>query len=260
MKLAILSTTLAVGVAYGQGSNSGWEPAGPNDFRGPCPMMNTLANHGFLPHDGRNITKANAVHALSAGLNFDPALASLMWDQAIIANPEPNATFFTLDNLNRHNVLEHDASLSRVDDFFGNNHAFDQATFDETRVWWTGPVLDANMLANGKLARQLGSKAKNPEYTFTANTEQFSLGEVGAPIIVFGDLESATVEKNLIDFFFENERLPVELGWTKKENAVTLEDIMRITGIVGEATNLLTTPKEAPAARRRRDLHSGLGL
>jgi hypothetical protein len=58
----------------------------------------------------------------------------------------------------------------------------------------------------------------------------------------------------------ENERLPVELGWTKKENAVTLEDIMRITGIVGEATNLLTTPKEAPVARRRRDLHSGRGL
>ncbi|OBT76930.1 hypothetical protein VF21_04139 [Pseudogymnoascus sp. 05NY08] len=260
MKLAILSTTLAVGVAYGQGSNSGWKPAGPNDFRGPCPMMNTLANHGFLPHDGRNITKANAVHALSAGLNFDPALASLMWDQAIIANPEPNATFFTLDNLNRHNVLEHDASLSRVDDFFGNNHAFDQATFDETRVWWTGPVLDANMLANGKLARQLASKAKNPEYTFTEHTEQFSLGEVGAPIIVFGDLESATVEKKLIDFFFENERLPVALGWTKKENAVTLEDITRITGIVGEATSLLTTPKEAPAARRRWDLHSGRGL
>lgn len=58
------------------------------------------------------------------------------------------------------------------------------------------------MLANGKLARQLASKAKNPEYTFTAQTEQFSLGEVGAPIIVFGDLESATVEKKLIDFFF----------------------------------------------------------
>jgi hypothetical protein len=58
----------------------------------------------------------------------------------------------------------------------------------------------------------------------------------------------------------ENERLPVELGWTKKENAVTLEDIMRITGIVGEATNLLTTHKEAPVARRRRDLHSGRGL
>lgn len=89
-----------------------------------------------------------------------------------------------------------------MDDFFGNNHAFDQETFDETRLWWTGPVLDANMLANGKLARQLASKSKNPEYTFTKNTEQFSLGEIGAPIVAFGDFESATVEKNLVDFFF----------------------------------------------------------
>ena len=59
-------------------------------------MMNTLANHGFLPHDGRNITKANAVHALGSALNFEEGLAELMWEQAIIANPEPNATFFTL--------------------------------------------------------------------------------------------------------------------------------------------------------------------
>lgn len=39
---------------------------------------------------------------------------------------------------------------------------------------------------------------------------------------------------------------------------MTLEDIMRITGIVGDATNLLTTPKNATVARRRRDVHSGL--
>lgn len=59
-------------------------------------MMNTLANHAFIPHDGRNITKENAIKGLGEGLNFGEALASLMWDQAIIANPEPNATFFTL--------------------------------------------------------------------------------------------------------------------------------------------------------------------
>jgi hypothetical protein len=40
---------------------------------------------------------------------------------------------------------------------------------------------------------------------------------------------------------------------------VTLEDITRITGIVADATSLLTSPKEAPEARRR-DLHSGRGL
>lgn len=68
-----------------------------NDLvRGPCPMMNTLANHGFLQRDGRNITRENAVNALREGLNFNPTLSNIMFDQAIIANPEPNATYFTL--------------------------------------------------------------------------------------------------------------------------------------------------------------------
>lgn len=79
--------------------------------RGPCPMMNTLANHGFIPRNGDNLTRENVVHGLTTGLNFDPAVANLMWEQAIFINPTPNATFFTLDQLNVHNVLEHDASL-----------------------------------------------------------------------------------------------------------------------------------------------------
>lgn len=59
-------------------------------------MMNTLANHGFLQRDGRNITRENAIKALADGLNFNPTLSNIMFDQAIIANPEPNATYFTL--------------------------------------------------------------------------------------------------------------------------------------------------------------------
>lgn len=58
------------------------------------------------------------------------------------------------------------------------------------------------MLANGKVARQIVSKAYNPTYTFTSTTEGFSLGEVAAPIIVFGDHASATVNRNLVEYFF----------------------------------------------------------
>jgi hypothetical protein len=59
-------------------------------------MMNTLANHGYLPRDGRGITREVVVSAMGGALNFSPDLAVIMFDQAIIANPEPNATFFTL--------------------------------------------------------------------------------------------------------------------------------------------------------------------
>lgn len=58
------------------------------------------------------------------------------------------------------------------------------------------------MLANSKIFRQLESKSANPNYTFTSTTEQFSLGEVAAPIIVFGDHASATVNRSLVTYFF----------------------------------------------------------
>jgi hypothetical protein len=63
-------------------------------------------------------------------------------------------------------------------------------------------MLTAQMLANSKIARQVTSRAYNPNYTFTAKTEQFSLGEVAAPVIVFGDIPSGTVNRTLVEYFF----------------------------------------------------------
>lgn len=74
-------------------------------------MLNALANHGYLPHDGKGITVNKTVDALKSALNFDPVLSSSLFEFAATTNPIPNATFFDLDHLSRHNILEHDASL-----------------------------------------------------------------------------------------------------------------------------------------------------
>lgn len=58
------------------------------------------------------------------------------------------------------------------------------------------------MLANSKLARQIESRAFNPTYTFTSDMEDFSIGEVAAPIIAFGDVETGTVDRELVEYFF----------------------------------------------------------
>ncbi|KAF2675699.1 Cloroperoxidase [Lentithecium fluviatile CBS 122367] len=238
-------------------STSEWKPPGPDDFRGPCPMLNTLANHGFLPRDGRNITEHNAVYALSNALNFNATFAAQMWAAGVVVNPEPNATFFTLEQLSRHNVLEHDASLSRSDAFFGSNIAFNETIFNETRKFWTAPTVDMDMLANAKLARQVESRAFNPTYTFTQKAEGFSRGEVSSFVVMFGDMEAGTANRSLVEFFFENEKLPAELGWVKP--AVTLEnaDIRKIDDMLVKALTLLTDSGTAPAASRR-DPHFGV--
>ncbi|KAI1807486.1 Cloroperoxidase [Daldinia bambusicola] len=220
-------------------------------------MLNTLSNHNFLPHDGRNITKDKVVGAMTSALNFNETLGALMFQMAIVANPEPNATFFTLDQLNVHNVLEHDGSLSRTDAFFGSNHIFNETIFNETKVYWTSEILDANMLANSKIARQLNSKAFNPTYRFTSSVESFSLGEISAPIVAFGDLQAVTVNRTLVEYFFENERFPTELGWSTRKEVVNIEDILRLSQAISDASSLITTDKKVVSTQRR-DLHSGL--
>ena len=77
-------------------------------------MLNTLANHGFLPHDGKDITEDRIVMVLNNSLNLDEELSQFLFKEALTTNPDPNATTFSLNDLSRHNILEHDASLRCV--------------------------------------------------------------------------------------------------------------------------------------------------
>lgn len=79
---------------------------------------------------------------------------------------------------------------------------FDQTIFERTKAYWTAETLTPQMLANSKMLRQIESRAFNPDYTFSAMNEEFSLGEAAAPIIVFGDLETGRVNKSLAVYLF----------------------------------------------------------
>ena len=112
------------------GSIKGWEPAGPGDgkhtsflicrtrlimwtARGPCPGLNTLANHHYLPHDGRDITLQKLGDAMLEGFNVNRGDARLLFTQAARTNPRYpfERDSFDLDTLGREGVLEHDISL-----------------------------------------------------------------------------------------------------------------------------------------------------
>jgi hypothetical protein len=74
-------------------------------------MLNTLANHGILPHSGKNISEDIVTKALMEGVNFTPQLAQFLFVFAHLTNPNQNSTTFDLNHLGIHNILEHDASL-----------------------------------------------------------------------------------------------------------------------------------------------------
>lgn len=93
-------------------------------------MMNALANHSILPHNGKGITKPMIVDVLTKSINLSSGIATVFAAGALKTNPSPGADSFDLDQLAKHGVIEHDVSLSRNDVAFGDNHSFDRSVWD----------------------------------------------------------------------------------------------------------------------------------
>lgn len=74
-------------------------------------MLNALANHGYLPRSGKNISEESTVHALVSILNIQSDVAEGLFKNALTTVPDEKATTFSLTDLSRHNIIEHDASL-----------------------------------------------------------------------------------------------------------------------------------------------------
>ncbi|KAI1488734.1 Chloroperoxidase [Biscogniauxia mediterranea] len=260
MKLTNLLATAALSST--RAAAYSWAPAGPGDVRAPCPMLNTLANHGILPHDGKDITVNKTIDALSV-LNMDSELATLLHEQAITTNPTPNATTFSLDNLGRHNILEHDGSFSRPDFYFGDVYLFNETIFNETKAYWTGDMVDVQMAANARLARMRTSRETNPTYSLSELGSIFSAGEAAAYLLVLGDNTTAAVApKARIEYLFEKERLPFELGWKKPVSPISFELLSSVMDRIYNATfgdilvtNTTLTRRGALDGSRRLRIH-----
>ncbi|KAI8885773.1 Cloroperoxidase [Backusella circina FSU 941] len=96
-----------------------------SDLRSPCPVVNTLANHGFISRDGRQV-KYNDLYNAAIQLGLSPlALISVLkvaynglnepkpGDHFVRQFIQPNT--LDLDRLGVFSVLEHDVSLTRQD-------------------------------------------------------------------------------------------------------------------------------------------------
>jgi len=95
-----------------------WKAPGPGDSRSPCPMLNTLANHGVLPRDGKGITKEMLgdafVNVLGCSTVFGRGFAKVAYNKFV---KDPNGKL-SLDMLTlpfENGGIEHFASLSRPD-------------------------------------------------------------------------------------------------------------------------------------------------
>ncbi|KAK1215410.1 hypothetical protein PQX77_021985 [Marasmius sp. AFHP31] len=115
-----------------------YSPPGEGDVRSVCPALNTMANHGYIPRDGRNLTFLTILYGLKECYGLSTPLAIVLVvggffligrydffslpftvpDQLAISNPDGSKSqpgVIDLKLVGLHGGVEHNASLVHAD-------------------------------------------------------------------------------------------------------------------------------------------------
>jgi hypothetical protein len=214
---------LAQGLEVGEYSRpsgaqvSGFVGATTPFVRSPCPALNTLANHGYLPRDGRNITRDMLKTAIKSVYNIGEEVATTL------ANGAP--ALLSLSDLSLHDLIEHDASLAHADSYYKN----DPAALDATL--WADLLSRAKdgkfgvvELAGARKNRMELCKAKPVGCDFGAKQRFIALGESTLVLRAMGGNNDESCSVEFATSFFVDERLPT--GYTKPPTPITLPQVL----------------------------------
>ncbi|KAJ6578680.1 Chloroperoxidase [Mycena vulgaris] len=235
---AVVTDTLAFGAPSWEEHQ--WIAPNATDSRSPCPGLNTLANHGYLPRNGRNITIPMILDAAMDAyhLQADTILSGAKF--GLLSGSAP--TTLDLDALKLHNLLETDASLSCSDFGVGDNLHFNETIF--TTLANSNPGVDyynTTSAAQVQDARLADSIAINPNVTNTAKDFFFRTGTSAIYLSVMGNPLTGVAPKKFVQIFFREERLPIAEGWKRSETLITSGTMSAIVeSIVGTSKGLPT--------------------
>jgi len=204
------------------------------DVRSPCPALNTLANHGHLPRNGKAITPEMFSTAIENVYNFDTVLGYLFGHLAIPAVANNSLTTYTLDldHLNLHDGIEHDASLSRNDFIQGDNHSFQPKLLEALLADAEGDFITAESLAKARSRREKDSLAAGSPALTTKSTT-LAYGESALILQALGIPDASgnfKVPKASIQKWFGEEKLPD--GYTKPAKSISLTSTASLSSTI----------------------------
>ncbi|KAI9148920.1 Chloroperoxidase [Paramyrothecium foliicola] len=208
------------------------------DSRSPCPLLNSLANHGYLPRDGRNITVPDLGNAINAALNWSTELGTFPGSRALALL---GVSVIDLEDLSdRPTGLEHVASLSRADDSDKILPSRVLRVFEDSS--------DPKFIT----PKSLGASRKRLQDAsppLTATVQNVAMGE-SALLIMMSALNTVPAStdagvdyanfkgrKDLAYVLLTQHRLPYELGWKPSSRLVALADFVPFSAAVTAAYN-----------------------
>jgi len=178
-------------------------------------------------------------------------------------------TEFDLSVLAIPHSIEHDGSLTREDKGYmggtGDNVDFNQTILDDTLAIWGGAThIDFQLSETARLRRFEQQAAIDDPMWFQENdggslTEHgFFQSTMSDPLA--GDPSVGNARSDWIQYWWENQRLPTDIGWVKPTTVISQTQIASITNACQSASTIPATTtaavkvrrEDAPAARVRR--------
>ena len=223
-------------------SYNNWSPAGQDDSRSPCPGLNSLANHGILPHSGKDLTVKMLTDAMQQVFNIGFDLRTILAVGGVFASPTAltNGTM-NLDDLDKHDFIEHDGSLSRAPfHVAGDDHTFRQDIFDQVLSFFSNDTNATTSIDEASKAHlhRVQVDSKSPDFSYGSKQTFLALGETALYLMALGDPTTGTGPLDYVRILFEQERIPYNEGWrtpkTEIELANTLAMVNKIAASNGE--------------------------
>ncbi|KAG6832014.1 hypothetical protein H0H92_006050 [Tricholoma furcatifolium] len=146
------------------GKSYKWCPAGAGDSRSPCPALNTMANHGYLPRSGKNLSVWDLVFGLKACYSLSTPLALFLSFGGFALLRRFPFTRIDLEQIGEHGKVEHDASLVHDDTPYGQKYApikieprLVDALIADAHHKGAAALMDANDVAKARVRREKAS-------------------------------------------------------------------------------------------------------
>ncbi|KAJ7595404.1 hypothetical protein C8J56DRAFT_1159892 [Mycena floridula] len=229
---------------------------GPNDQRGPCPAMNTLANHGYIPRNGVATFEQMTIAQMEAfNLERDFAANIAATNMMTRGNPFANKLSmgresplvphipFHLDGpglpggTGKHGRFEGDGSLSREDANLGNNKDFQDILFDRMllqlgKFGGNGPngnntVLNVDVMTAIEKEIFAREQAANPKFEIPANRLNGISIQTSFVLNIFANGTNQQIDMLTFGSFFRNESFPP--NWYRAPSP----QFANVTGAVG---------------------------
>jgi len=192
--------------------------------------------------------------AIENTYNIDTTFGYVLAHAAVPAVAASALTSYTinLDDLNLHDAIEHDASLTREDAITGDNHSVQQklvqAMLDDVK----GDVLTTESIARTRARREKESLLKgSPKLGFKQYT--LAYGEPAIFLQAFGKQVNGTewqVKKAYAKTWFGEERLPE--GYVKPAKAISISDTGTLSNAIGSiAQKVIASSVKSTAPGRK---------